>query len=639
MKADKIRYAVAIALSLLSCAKEDFGISSIENPRADKNIQMYGETVSVTFQAEGAWTAELVLQTGEDWAEISQTLGNSKAGKGTIRVRFSKNEEESPRVAELYVTVTGKDKMLVATFTQAAGENVSAMSRYLNGYMDEILKRDYLWAEEYAALDKDLTMSYDKYLYNHLTKLGNVNIEDGGIYRAYSASAGERYIYSNISEVTTAKSTVLTKAGELSSVSGLGIGPLFASLFEDGTNYIGLTVGYVYPDSPAEAAGLRRGDTIYQVNATRITRNNYKNFMQELFYEPAGTYTLMVARYTPNEAEKKYDLQQNIPIEVTSGTYGYNPVLYAAVLKNSNVESGSDNSSDASTEDTLPDFCIGYMVSESFDSSAQEVLEYQIQQFVDEGITELILDLRYNVGGEVQQSRYLASSIVGHAYDDEVFFKALYNNGKKDAWKFLSGPSEEDHLGVAKEIPGLKRLWVIMSENTASASELIINALKGIDFPVILIGSRSEGKNVGMVVTQTVYNGRRFEFAPITYWGLNGKDEKAPADGFMPDEGNMLNNQDSSYRNDIDNMFPYAFGDWGNFDFNIALYCCFCDIVGQERPEYKTDEEKGEVEAKSMTRYDRKVSAAMLQTGIEPLGVTVMRPEMGRFGSVIYGKQ
>ncbi|MBQ7771219.1 MAG: hypothetical protein IJ402_00655, partial [Bacteroidales bacterium] len=40
--------------------------------------------------------------------------------------------------------------------------------------------------------------------------------------------------------------------------------------------------------------------------------------------------------------------------------------------------------------------------------------------------------------------------------------------------------------------------------------------------------------------------------------------------------------------NDLDNMFPYAFGDWGNFDFNIPLYCCFCDIIGVARPDYKT---------------------------------------------------
>jgi len=149
-----------------------------------------------------------------------------------------------------------------------------------------------------------------------------------------------------------------------------------------------------------------------------------------------------------------------------------------------------------------------------------------------------------------------------------------------------------------------------------------------VDFPVTLIGSQSEGKNVGMVVTQEVYNGRRFEFAPITYRGLNAKNEYGPKDGFEPDPGNLLNNQNSNYRDDVDNMFPYAFGDWGNFDFNIALYCCFCDIIGLDRPEYGA--------VKSLSASPMKAQALQMQNDAEALGVTVMTPQIGRFGNVIY---
>ena len=172
-----------------------------------------------------------------------------------------------------------------------------------------------------------------------------------------------------------------------------------------------------------------------------------------------------------------------------------------------------------------------------------------------------------------------------------------------------------------------------METKISSASELIIHGLRGVDFPVILIGSRSEGKNVGMVVTQEVYNGRRFEFAPITYRGLNAKDEYAPKDGFDPDLGNMLNNQDSNYQNDLDNMFPYAFGDWGNFDFNIPLYCCFCDIIGVARPDYKTGISKA-VDTRSSSA-DMRIQAAQLQNSAEHIGTTALRPELGRFGNVI----
>ena len=613
-----------MTLAVIACTKEDFGITEIENPRAEKNVTVYGETVTVKFVAEGPWYAELELKNEGEWATISQMKGIESAGPGTVRVRFSKNETESERVAELYVAVRGKDRMLVATFTQSAGENISAMSAALNEIMDKRLREDYLWADDYAKLEIDKTVNYDKFLYTHLTKLGDINIEDGGYYRDYSASAGERYIYSYISEVTSTKAPVATKAGELTSTFGLGIGPMFASVYESGTDYIGLTIGYVYPGSPAETAGLRRGDTIYKMGSTRITRSNYQSVMQELFYSPSGTYDIVYARYEANDAAERYDLVQDKKAEVTAASYGYNPIIYAAILTNS--ELSSDNSAS-----DLPPFNIGYMASESFDATAQEVMDYQIKQFIDAGITELILDLRFNVGGEVQQSRYLASSIVGRDYDDKIFFKAKFRDGKIEEWPFKSGPSESDKLGVAPSM-GLKRLWVIMSENTASASELIINALKGVDFPITLIGSRSEGKNVGMEVTHEMYNGRRFEFAPITYWGLNGKDEHAPKDGFMPDSGNILNNQNSNYSDDIDNMFPYAFGDWGNFDFNIPFYYCFCDILGIDRPDYQAGGLKSGVSVTDGLR----LSARQIGVGVEPVGVSELRPEIGRFGNVIY---
>ena len=90
----KIFHLMIIALALLSCAKEDFGITDIDNPRAEKKVTMYGETVAVKFNADGPWFAELKLQGSGEWAEISQMKGIESAGPGIVRVRFTKNETE-----------------------------------------------------------------------------------------------------------------------------------------------------------------------------------------------------------------------------------------------------------------------------------------------------------------------------------------------------------------------------------------------------------------------------------------------------------------------------------------------------------------------------------------------------------------
>jgi len=266
---------------------------------------------------------------------------------------------------------------------------------------------------------------------------------------------------------------------------------------------------------------------------------------------------------------------------------------------------------------------------ESFDLSAQFVLEDQLRQFKEAGINELILDFSFCVGGVVDQSCYLASSIVGAKHYNDIFFSALFNDGKKEDWTFggnnpnLSG---SQNIGTGPDF-GLKRVWIIVSENTASAAELIINALKSqkIAFPVTLIGSRTEGKNVGMEVSTVNYGTRRFEFAPITYWGLNADGIKGPADGFIPEGNNLMNNQNSSYEDDVINIFPYTFGDWGNFDFNRPFYYIFCDIVGDERPKdhFEVTPTRGTAGAGSLPAAD-------------PIAFTGVKKAPGRFGTLIY---
>ena len=525
-----------------SCTKEDFGISSIDNPYADVPVSVYGETITVSFVADAAWDAELVLSDSGEWANITQKRGAEKAGTGRVQIRFIANQDVMQRTAELYVTVTGKDRMLVATLVQAASGNSSPLSAHLNEYMHTTLLKDYLWADEYSKLNIDQSVAYNEFLSLHLLSM-STNIEDGGVYRSYmGANAGKRYIYSSIQEITAGTRAAVQN-------TGLGFGPMFASMMP--WSAYGLSVGYVHKGSPADKAGMRRGDTIYEVNGRQMTtEEDYNKYYTELYQAPSGTYTLKFFR----DADVNTEYTATVSVE----SYPYNPVLYKALLGE-----GSHR--------------IGYVVLENFDYYAQDSIVSLISELASDNITDLILDLRYNQGGSVAQSRYLCSAIAGTSNLDKVYAKLTYNDGTADNWRFRGGPDDQDGLGIAKDL-GLNRLFVITSYGTASAAELVITSLRGIDFPVYMVGGCTEGKNVGMITTVTEYKGRQFQFSPITFRLSNAKGFGDYPDGIEPDV--VLNNQNSSISDDQDNMFPYSFGDWSSTRFNMPLTLIYASITG-----------------------------------------------------------
>lgn len=560
--------------------EDSYGVVNFVNPAQDRLVSSNGETVSCVLTAEAAYYIDMVFNSGgEDWAEISKG-DTGVTGRNTVRLVFDKNTTDQARELELFIQVEGKERFSLASFTQDKDANSAQLQKNtaLNTYMHKRLQQEYLW-EEYNSLEVDLTIDYTQFLNTYLLKLGDVNVEDGGKYRS-GENRGKRFIYSNIQEIAP-----VTKAVE---TAGLGFGPIFSSQIDTQNGVVGLSIAYVHQGSPAWLAGMRRGDTIFSVNGVVLNNSNYKNQMNALYYSPSGTYRFGFVRDA--------DLSRKYEVEVTVDVYRYNPVLYSAILGE-----GSHK--------------IGYLVLENFDLDAQDFVVDIIQQLKDNAITDLILDLRFNPGGAVAQSRYLASAIAGTAHLDDVFVQVDFRGSKHQDWKFRGGPNDEDGLGIAPDL-GLKRLYVIGSENTASASELIINGLRGIDFPVYLYGSQTEGKNVGMTTTQTTYEGIRYLFSPITFRVANAKGFGEYPDGFKPDV--MVNNQNSSYADDIDNIFPYSFGDWGDMAFNKALHLAYMDIVGQT--------------GASVTAAPMSVQDAMV-----PMEATGMKqPQHGRYGNVIY---
>ena len=577
-----------------------YGVSEINNPRENEKVSYYGETVTVTFNAAGAWEAELVLpEEGGSWAVISSKNNNSAAGKGSVRLVFEKNKSQAERVAELYITVAGYDRFLLGTFTQAFTSS-SEMSTFLNGKMHERLLKDYLWKDAYNKLNDEgkveLSVDYEDFLFTNLTKLGDVNLEDGGKYRDFSSLKGQRYIYSYIQQVNNTKSPA-TRATSY----GLGIGPTLASNYSSQNDRC-LVIGYVYEESPAKKAGLQRGDMIVEVNGVKLSPTNYLDYQYELYYSPAGTYKITYGRFD----EKDGTTLRQRETTVTVGSYPYHSIIFSGMFQNQ----------DKSVN-------IGYLVLESFDLSDQASLETVLKQYKDEGIKNLILDLRFNPGGAVAQCRYLMSSIVGAANYDKVFSKMVFCDGKEEVWSFGYGNAQNpDGLGQGPDL-GLKNLHVICSENTGSASEIVINSLRGIDFPVTTYGSRTEGKNVGMVTSQLTYDGMIFEFAPINFYVRNAKDNGDYADGIDVDK--VVNNQNSNWQDDIDSFFPYGTADW-----TLATLGDRSVIWAVQNITKGTDPDFGGASTSSVAYKPLRMDL--------PIPNVPLKPEMGRFGNIIYGE-
>ncbi|MEJ0031334.1 MAG: S41 family peptidase [Bacteroidota bacterium] len=174
----------------------------------------------------------------------------------------------------------------------------------------------------------------------------------------------------------------------------------------DNTNVI-MQVLYIKPNSPAEAAGLNRGDVINQINGTQITTDNYKDLLDKLSANLSLTYKPLDVDNKVLGDAKTIDL---VPVEYAEDPNYINKVL------------------------TYGDRKIGYYVYNLFsegptDSSQTYTTEMDqvFASFQSQGITDLIVDLRYNSGGAETAAQNLASLIAPNVSPTTVFVTHQYN--------------------------------------------------------------------------------------------------------------------------------------------------------------------------------------------------------------------
>lgn len=334
----------------------------------------------------------------------------------------------------------------------------------------------------------------------------------------------------NISSTRTTK--IVNK--ELAYSFGItGITPI--SIGTQAENTIYFCLQGVYPDSPASEAGLKRGAMISLINGKKINNNNINNFYYDILSPDATiNYTLTedVVEGGTITGQKEYTI-------TSKATYN-NPVIFSNV------------------KEDIEGHRIGYLVYSGFEAGFDQELFNVFKDFKNKNVTDLILDLRYNGGGHTMSANLIATCIAGTASQGKVFSSLRYNdermaklNNKREDELFAY--SSYPNLGTSLSAGSLNlpRVYCLVGNGTASASELVINSLEGIDLDVILIGEKTTGKNVGMEYEEYTVRNNTYRVVPITFQSYNAKGFGEYEKGFEPDilmdETNPYNEQGVFY--------------------------------------------------------------------------------------------
>ncbi|MGX5914423.1 S41 family peptidase [Aliidiomarina sp. Khilg15.8] len=230
-----------------------------------------------------------------------------------------------------------------------------------------------------------------------------------------------------------------------------------------------LQIRYVYDDSPADRAGLTRGSAI-----TRVGDRSVAAWFELI---SAGEATWDDA-FGPNEEGVEVYLEWERPDGVVDDGY----LLKEEVETNTvmAVERYQQNDRD-----------VGYFVFDSFINRAAQDINDAFDQMI--GVDDLIIDLRYNSGGLIRIANQIASQISWSHVENETFVTYQFNDNYDDQRLLFD-------LGAGIERLNLDRVFILTTQSSCSASELIINALDPF-VEVVTVGSRTCGKPVGQQPT------------------------------------------------------------------------------------------------------------------------------------------
>ncbi|GMM86530.1 S41 family peptidase [Pseudoalteromonas sp. MTN2-4] len=462
-----------------------------------------------------ALSATALVGCGGSSSNNNQTTTPSTGTGGTVTEptwTLNQFDPSSSFVNQCETPRTGTDPYENAPYPDKAGTAMHE-KMFLRSYTNET----YLWYDEvedkdpnHTDFDSDDNLDTVAKYFRHLKTDA---ITDSG-------KDKDQYHYSESYEE-------YKKEAQSGVVSGYGVRWVFISNSPPRV----LRVAFTQDGSPAANAGLRRGDTVIAINGTDINTS-----------DSAGIDKLN-AGLQPQAGEEhtftvKREGEEN-PIEIvmTAGDVQSTPVQNAQVIQHADKK-------------------VGYVQFNQFISVGQDPLVAAFQQFSNENINELVLDMRYNGGGLVIMSAQLGYMVAGEeqtrASENNGAAKSAQNNAKVFSRslrndKLEAASTEEDYYTFENRkidwnnrvytnqiLPSvsLDTVYILSSAGTCSASESLINGLRGIDVNVVLIGGQTCGKPYGFTPTPNCGE----VYYTVQFKGANAKEFGDYADGFIPVE-------------------------------------------------------------------------------------------------------
>jgi hypothetical protein len=239
----------------------------------------------------------------------------------------------------------------------------------------------------------------------------------------------------------------------------------FSSRFEG--NDLRLT--RVFFDSPANRAGLARGQQILALNGRTVADILAAEGVDGI----NALFDLSPLEFTMRETDGS-----EFTVEISKDIVTIDPVPQSRVI------------TDAAG--VRPP--VGYMELATFISTANAEMDAVFATFLQAGVKDVILDLRYNGGGLVGTAELLGDFLGGDVAENLVFSKTVFNELRAPTY------NTTEFFDRQGNSVNLSRLIVIGSRRTASASELVINGLDPhVADGVVIVGTDTFGKPVGQV--------------------------------------------------------------------------------------------------------------------------------------------